>query len=72
MDSSPQAGPLGSGRAVEGGGMEGAAGGSPTAEGDGVKVEVSAMVPLWSLLQRQRGREEQSELHRYNTWQHRF
>ena len=51
MDSSSLAEQLGSGRAVEGGGTRGL----PRAEGDdGVRVEVSAMVPLWSLLQRVR------------------
>jgi len=46
------AGLLGLCGAVEGGGTEGDAGGSANTGVDGVKVEISAMVPLGSLLHR--------------------
>lgn len=49
-----EGGMLAAGSADEDGGMDGAVWGSPSAGGDGDRVESSAMVPLVSLLYKQR------------------
>lgn len=49
-----EGGMLGAGSTDEDGGIDGAVWGSPSAGGDGDSVESSAMVPLLSLLYKQR------------------